>query len=68
MMAPVPEPVVTVKNLTKRFGDIVAVDALDFMLARRAAGLDIVYGGRRRGVPVVHAQARRRGALMQMGE
>lgn len=29
-----PEPVVNVSHLTKRFGDIVAVDSLDFSLAR----------------------------------
>ncbi len=29
-----PQPVVTVRNLTKRFGDVVAVDALDFALPR----------------------------------
>jgi ABC-2 type transport system ATP-binding protein len=33
----VPDPVVTVSRLTKRFGDIVAVDEIDFTLARGAA-------------------------------
>jgi len=34
MTALVPDPVITVANLTKRFGNIVAVDALDFTLGR----------------------------------
>jgi ABC-2 type transport system ATP-binding protein len=33
-MPPVPDQVVKVSHLTKRFGDIVAVDALDFSLSR----------------------------------
>jgi ABC-2 type transport system ATP-binding protein len=33
-MPPVPDQVVKVSQLTKRFGDIVAVDALDFSLSR----------------------------------
>ncbi len=34
MMGRVPEPVISVSHLTKRFGDIVAVDGLDFSLVR----------------------------------
>jgi ABC-2 type transport system ATP-binding protein len=34
MMRAVAEPVIQVSNLTKRFGDIVAVDALDFAVPR----------------------------------
>jgi ABC-2 type transport system ATP-binding protein len=35
-MPPVPDHVVKISHLTKRFGDIVAVDALDFVLSRGA--------------------------------
>jgi ABC-2 type transport system ATP-binding protein len=33
-MPPVPDHIVKISHLTKRFGDIVAVDALDFVLSR----------------------------------